>query len=359
VITQQPQSQTVSSGRDVTLSVVATGTNPLIYQWRLNGVNIPGANGTTLILPNLQPRDAGDYSVAVGDVSGAINSAVAKVRVQNLTDLPFTDAMRGQNTIQGLAGTGRGSNAGATKEPGEPDHANKHGTNSVWVTWQPPLGGLLGGVATFDTAGSSFDTVIAVYKGTDVTNLTLVVANDDRTDCGDETRGYHTSSVRFKVELGAVYHIAVVGMANASGDIVLNWNVNLLENLLGILSITPTIKVGLPGDSLTLTVDLLGSARYQWYRNCEPVAGATQNILTIDNLQASKVGIYFVRVQDALTGAEAISDPVNVQINITDNRLADVSSENKFGELAELTKTTQAAAPSRLQKTSLGSIRAR
>jgi hypothetical protein len=164
--------------------------------------------------------------------------------------------------------------------------------------------------------------------------------------------------VRFKVELGAEYHIAIDGVASAAGDIVLNWNVNLLENLLGILSVTPTLKVGLPGDSISLTVDLLGSARYQWYHNCEPVPGATQNVLVIDNLQPSKVGIYFVRVQSTLTGAEATSDPVNLQINITDGRLADVASQNKFGELAELVKANPIAR-SRLQKASVGSIRVR
>jgi hypothetical protein len=351
-ITTQPQSQTVVSGKTAILSVGASGSGPLVYQWRLNGVNIPGAESATLTISKFQARDSGDYTVAVGDSADAINSDVARMRVGGLAALPFTDSFSGQNDIDGSTGTGRGSNVGATRQPGEPNHANKPGTNSVWLTWQPPLGGLLGGVAYFDTEGSSFDTIIAVYKGNNVTNLTLVAANDDRIDCGDETRGFHTSSVRFKVELGAVYHIAIDGVAGAAGDIVLNRNVNLLENLLGLISLTGGIQVSLPGDSLTLTVDLLGSARYQWYRNCEPISGATRNILAIDNLQPSKVGLYFARVENTLTGAAATSEPVNVQINVTDGRLEQVSSQNKFGEMAELVNANPVAKQARLQKSS-------
>lgn len=359
IITTQPQSQTVVPGRNLVLTVGATGNGPLVYQWRLNGVNIPGATSATLTIPNFQDRNSGDYTVAVADSVEAVNSAVAQVRVSGLDALPFTDSFSGQNDIGGNVGTGRGNNTGATKQPGEPNHAGKPGTNSVWVTWQPPLGGLLGGVAYFDTAGSSFDTIIAVYKGNNVTNLTLVTANDDSVECGDETRSYHTSSVRFKVELGAVYHIAVDGVAGAKGDIILSWDVKLLENLLGLISLTPGLRVGLLGDSITLSVDLLGSARYQWYRNCEPIPGATQNVLTIDNLQPAKVGLYFARVENILTGAAVASDPVHVQINVTDGRLEEVASQNKFGEMAALVEANPVAQQSQLQKASSRSGRVR
>ncbi len=43
VITVQPQGQVMSVGNSITLSVVAQGTPPLSYQWKLNGVSIPGA----------------------------------------------------------------------------------------------------------------------------------------------------------------------------------------------------------------------------------------------------------------------------------------------------------------------------
>src|SRR5206468_11001283 len=119
-ITTQPQSQNVPTGASRVLSVQATGNGPLSYQWRLNGVNIPGANSSIFTLANFQPANSGDYTVSVGDATGTVNSEVAKVRAANLSDLPFTDAMNGQNRITESSRTGRGSNVGATKEPGEP-----------------------------------------------------------------------------------------------------------------------------------------------------------------------------------------------------------------------------------------------
>jgi hypothetical protein len=348
-ITQQPQSQTPPTGSKVTLTVQATGNGPLTFQWRLNGVNIPGAKSPSFIITSFQPADSGDYSVAVGDSTGAINSAVARIRPLGLDALPFSDDMNGNNRVSGLAGTGSGNNVGATKEPGEPNHANKPGTNSVWLTWSP---GLLGGVATFDLSGSSFDTLLAVYTGNNVTNLTLVAANDDISDCDDPASGHHTSRVRFNAKAGTVYHIAVDGLEGATGDIVLKWDVNVLEGLLSILNILPTVSVGLPGDSLDLSITVQqggGLLGYQWYLDCNPVPGATQSILHLNNLQPANVGDYAVHVTQLLTGIETVSDRANVQINIVDGLTVGISALDKFPEIADGVKNSLGTV-SRLQK---------
>ena len=350
VITKQPANQSVATGARLTLTIQATGNGPLTYQWRRNGVNIPGSNNPTLTVANFQPSDSGDYSVAVSDAAGALDSAVAKIRENYPDVLPFTDSMKGQNRINGAVGTGVGNNARATREPGEPFHANKHGSNSVWVSWQAPLLGLLPTEATFDTAGSSFDTLLAVYTGSSVSNLTLVAANDDDFSCNDSTRAFHTSRVRFNPKPGTIYYIAVDGLEGATGDITLNWRASLVEGLLSILNILPTINVGLPGDDLTLSVNVQGLlVSYQWYQNCEPIPGETKNILQILNLQPSKVGNYNVLVRDLLTGEEVISDPIDVQINVVDGRTLGLSTINKFSEAADLAVSSQVATP-RLQK---------
>ena len=354
VIITQPQSQSdLLLGDSMTLRVQATGSGPLSYQWRLNGVNIPGANNASFPIAGFQSSDSGDYSVAVSDDAGAVSSAVARVREKYPPELPFTDNMNGRNTISGLSGTGVGSNEGATREPGEPNHAGKHGANSIWVTW---TSGLLGGVVTLDTAGSSFDTLLAVYTRDSVSNLTLVAANDDDFTCSDSTRAFHTSKVRFNARASTVYHIAVDGLEGATGDVTFHWNVNVLERLLSVLNVVPTVTVGLPGDNLTLSVSAQGidPVTYQWYLNCQPIPGATQNAFQILDLQPSKVGSYTVRVQDLLTGEETISESADVQINSTDGRLVDVPTINKFSEIADLARAAQTAS-SRLQKTSLRS----
>src|SRR5207249_11197364 len=47
VIVTQPASQNVNAATTVVFSVVAQGTAPLLYQWRLNGVNLPGDRKST------------------------------------------------------------------------------------------------------------------------------------------------------------------------------------------------------------------------------------------------------------------------------------------------------------------------
>jgi hypothetical protein len=67
------------------------------------------------------------------------------------------------------------------------------------------------------TDGSTFDTVLAVYRGPNVASLTLVTDDDDD---GDE----NASRVMFNASAGQLYHIAVDGYGPASGHAVLNLN---------------------------------------------------------------------------------------------------------------------------------------
>ncbi|HLF31409.1 MAG TPA: PQQ-dependent sugar dehydrogenase [Xanthomonadales bacterium] len=58
-ITQHPAGQTVPEGATANFSVSASGTPPLVYQWQVDQVDIPGANSSTLSLANVQPGDDG------------------------------------------------------------------------------------------------------------------------------------------------------------------------------------------------------------------------------------------------------------------------------------------------------------
>ena len=69
VVTNQPASQTVTAGANVSFNVGASGTPPLSYQWQHGTSPIAGATGTTLALANVQSGQAGNYSVIVSNVS--------------------------------------------------------------------------------------------------------------------------------------------------------------------------------------------------------------------------------------------------------------------------------------------------
>lgn len=80
-IATPPQSQTAALGGQVTFTVVATGTQPLTYQWQAHGTNIPGATADVLMRTNLLLADAGSYMVVVTNLAGFTNSPSATLRV--------------------------------------------------------------------------------------------------------------------------------------------------------------------------------------------------------------------------------------------------------------------------------------
>lgn len=80
-VATQPVSVTVSAGGLATFTVGAAGTAPLTYQWLKNGVNIAGANASSLTLNNVSIGDEGDYSVRINNAAGAITSTSARLRV--------------------------------------------------------------------------------------------------------------------------------------------------------------------------------------------------------------------------------------------------------------------------------------
>jgi len=122
------------------------------------------------------------------------------------------DLFANRTPLTGLEVRATGSNAGGTKEFGEPNHASYVGGRSLWWTWTAPTSGSV----TMDTRGSSFDSVLAVYTGNSVGELKWVASNDD-------WDGLKTSQVSFTATAGVAYQIAVDNVRSPStGDVVLN-----------------------------------------------------------------------------------------------------------------------------------------
>ena len=85
-ISTQPTNQTVTAGGAANFSVIASGSLPLSYQWRLGGTNIVGATNTILTLTNVQLVQAGNYTVLVTNTLGAILSSNAVLTVTSDVD---------------------------------------------------------------------------------------------------------------------------------------------------------------------------------------------------------------------------------------------------------------------------------
>jgi hypothetical protein len=98
----------------------------------------------------------------------------------------------------------QGSVNGATRQRGEPRHAESLARRSVWYRFHArrKVTVLLG------TCKSNFDTVVAVYSGRRLSSLRPVDFNDD--GCGSIGAG---SRVSFTARRGRTYRIAVVGFS--------------------------------------------------------------------------------------------------------------------------------------------------
>lgn len=115
------------------------------------------------------------------------------------------------NAIAIAGGTVTSTNGASTGETGEPVHGpNNTVTNSVWYSWTATATGS----TEINTFGSNFDTLLAVYTGTSVNNLTTIATNDD---AGASLQ----SQVIFNAQAGTTYMIAVDGSLNETGTFVL------------------------------------------------------------------------------------------------------------------------------------------
>ena len=140
------------------------------------------------------------YQIAVDGLWDPSTPATGSITL-HLQQPPANDNFSAATVLSGHSATRNGdTNVLGTKEAGEPDHTGNPGGASVWYRWTPDFTGQV----TIDTAGSAFDTMLAVYTGGIVNALTLVASNDD-------SATPPTSEVTFTATAGTTYQIAVDG----------------------------------------------------------------------------------------------------------------------------------------------------
>jgi hypothetical protein len=104
-ITVPPQDTAVIVGSNAVLSVTASGSDPLSYQWLrsgtnlLNGGRVSGATSNVLTITATRTNDASDYAVIISSPVGSITSAVARLTI--LVPVRITSA----TTASGKQGT--------------------------------------------------------------------------------------------------------------------------------------------------------------------------------------------------------------------------------------------------------------
>ncbi len=325
VFTLQPlKAQTNAVGSTVTLTAAATAIPPVtLYRWYLNSVPIPGATGPSLTLTNLTGADGGNFTVEALNLYGATMSKDALIRA-DLPALPFMDNFGNRKAILGLSGAGYGDNRLCTYELYEPSHYGRTSKRSTWLKWVAPTNGVM----VIDTAGSSFNTVLAAYTGSKVDALTRVTSDDD-------SAGFANSRIVFNAAYNVSYSLVVAGRpGDEKGDVFFSWTFYPTETRLPVITSQPVDVSVTAGSPVTLAV-AYGSNNapvlVQWFFESQPIADATNNTYTIPALDGTQIGRY--RAELACGGFTFSTRTVEVQINT--EGLANVIAQNRADDASD------------------------
>jgi hypothetical protein len=199
------------------------------------------------------------YRIAVDGFGSAVGTVILNI------DPPANDDFTNRFLLSGPASSTNGWNLGASKETSETAHASDVGGSSVWYQWLAPRSGFV----DFNTAGSTYDTTLAIYTNSTMTSSNLpVAANDDDAEGG----GLQTSRTWFYALAGTNYYIAVDGFGGDAGDLKLNWNMNSL------LTITNQpngdVQLALTGVDWQRYVLLGSTDLVEWYTNTAAITMA-------------------------------------------------------------------------------------
>ena len=98
-ITAEPVSITTTPLMAASFSVTVKGTPPLSYQWYRGDTALSGETNATYSLASVRHADAGNYSVVITNVAGAVTSAVASLTVEGFAVEPIANT----NTLTATA----------------------------------------------------------------------------------------------------------------------------------------------------------------------------------------------------------------------------------------------------------------
>lgn len=265
------------------------GTNINILRDKTSLTNFPALAGVT-------------YRIAV---DGYALESVAQGAIQFNLNPAWNDNFSRPVQLSGIAGTTSASSRGATRQAGEPLHNGVNSSNSIWYAWTAPTNTPI----TFDTAGSSFDTLLAVYAG-DAFPLTGIASDDNSGPFG-------TSRLTFNAVSNTTYRIAVDGIPGEQSDGVvrLSWTGPRKPTILS----QPVSTNLIAGSTARFTVGADGSEPlyYQWrtfgtnlLNDGARITGAGSAVLTLGKIFATDAGAYQVIITNAY-GA-VTSTPANL-----------------------------------------------
>ncbi|MCX8521655.1 MAG: immunoglobulin domain-containing protein [Rhodoferax sp.] len=173
-ISTQPVSQTVRAGQTATFTVAATGTAPLIYQWRKGNATIPGATASSYETPATTSADNGaQFSVTVSNSVTSVTSDSASLTVgPGITAQPAAQTVApDKKATFTVAATGTGTLRYQWKKAGADIDGATSSSYETPATTSADTGTLYSVVVT-DSVGSvtSSDAMLTVSRYSELPN---------------------------------------------------------------------------------------------------------------------------------------------------------------------------------------------
>ena len=335
-ITIQPQSQTVNQSASASFTVTASGAAPLYYQWRLYGTNIAAATASSYTRANVQPPDAGPYSVVVSNTQGTATSSNAMLTV--IVPPTIATQPQSQTITQGLNATFTVAASGSTpfSYQWKLNSAAISGATASSYTRSNVQPGDAGSysVVVSNSAGSatSSDAILTVTVPPTPPNITSQPLNQT---VGQGASATFTVAANGSTPLSYQWSFYGTNLAGATGSSYTRGNAQptdagpysvVVTNTLGsatssnalLTVIVPPTITNQPlsqsitqGSGATFTVAASGTTpfSYQWRINGGSISGATASSYAKSNLQLTDAGSYSVLVTN-LAGSATSADAV-------------------------------------------------
>ncbi|CAM2070735.1 Immunoglobulin domain-containing protein [Sulfidibacter corallicola] len=311
-ISAHPGSGSVCEGANTTLTITATGTS-LSYQWRLNGINIGGANAASYSIVGAGSGDAGTYDCVVTGACSSLISNGASIAVDDLTAItgqPQASVVcAGDNTSFSVTATGTGLTYQWRK-----DSVDIGGATSATYS--------ITGADTGDAA--NYDCVVTGACGSQTSNVASLTVNEATAISaqpngavlceGDDTTLTVTAngtSLTYQWRLNganisgatsASYAITGADAGDAGNyDCVVTGSCGTATSSVAAVTVNPTTAISTQpqaqtlceGDTALFTVVATGSGlSYQWRKDGTNIAGQTASTLSIANLDANDAANY-------------------------------------------------------------------
>ncbi|MHB1307241.1 MAG: immunoglobulin domain-containing protein [Limisphaerales bacterium] len=313
-ILEQPASLAVSEGGSAVFEVAVVGEAPLVYQWRHNGVALPGANQAALTLPFINLEHFGIYSVLVGNANGQAASTDAVLTLR--TDDVVVDNL--QATV-----LGPWRSASHVSQVGSDFLRAGQGMGLNSVTFTPALPR----TGNYQVSTHALTLPIHLFTGSQhsVSHAGGVATVMPGMDEGSQWRALGVFP--FTAEKGGAVVIADQ-FANGAAETVADAIRFRYEPAPPQILRQPTNRTVAAGVDTSFTVEATGTPplRYQWWFEREAVPGAIHAVLTLTGVSKAQAGRYRV----LMTNPDGAVFSEEVQLTVIVPQLDWTLTEGKF-----------------------------